>query len=73
MRQQGLSKSNILYVNGYRIEGRWAEKEITLTRGRPVGYVPGICNYDINSLSEVVIPSLWSQGAADLAVVVVKL
>ena len=33
----------------------------------------GSCNYDMNSLSEVVISSLWSQGVADLVIVVVKL
>ena len=47
-------------------------KGITLTRGRPVGYVPGICNYDINPLSAAVMLSLWSQGVADLIAVVVK-
>ena len=44
-----------------------------LTWGRPVGYVPGICNYDINPLSVVEILSLWSQGVADLTVIVIKL
>lgn len=53
-------------------EGRWARKEFVLTRGRPVGYVPGTCNYDISSLSTAVMLMLWSQGAADLIVVVVK-
>ncbi len=47
-------------------------ERVTLTRGRPVGYVPGICNYDINLLSGTVMSSLWYQWVADLVVVVVK-
>ena len=33
----------------------------------------GSCNYDMHSLSEAAMPSLWSQGVADLVIVVVKL
>lgn len=44
-----------------------------LTRGRPVGYEPGACNYDTASLSEVAILSLGFRGVADLVIVVVKL
>ena len=47
-------------------------KGFILTRGRPVGYVPEECNYDIYFLSAVATLSLWSQGVADLVVVVVK-
>jgi len=48
-------------------------KGFTLTQGRPAGYVPEVHNYDDTLLSEVVIPSLWSQRVTDLVVVVVKL
>ncbi len=65
-------KPYFLDVNESRIEGRWAKKGNILTQGRPVGYVPEICNYDINLLSGAVMLSLWSQGVADLVVVVVK-
>lgn len=44
-----------------------------LTQGLPAEYVPGICNYDINPLSAEVISSLWSQGVADLIILVIKL
>ena len=47
-------------------------KDFTLTRGRPVGYVPEVGNYDITLLSETATSLLWSQGVADLAVVVIK-
>lgn len=47
-------------------------KDFTLTRGRPVGYVPEVCNYDITLLSMTATSLLWSQGVADLVVVVIK-
>jgi hypothetical protein len=72
VRRQELPKPYILYVNDSSSEGRRAEKERVLTWGRPVGYVPGKCNYDIKPLSATVMLSLWSQGATDPIVVVVK-
>jgi len=50
MREQTISKSNILHVIFSSIEGREAKKVITLTRGRSVGG-PETCNYDIALLS----------------------
>ena len=35
--------------------------------------IRGACNYDMNSLSGAAMPALWSQGVADLVIVVVKL
>lgn len=66
------TKPNILYVNGSSIEGERAEQGYVLTWGRPVGYVPETCNYDINLLSAAAMLSLWSQGVVDLFVVVIK-
>ena len=72
IRQLLMSKSNILHVNDACSEGRWAKKDSSFTRGRPVGYVPESCNHDRHLLSTVTILVLWSQGVADLVVVVVK-
>ncbi len=47
-------------------------RDVFLPGERPIGYVPGICNYDINSLSAAVMLSLWSQRVADPIIVVVK-
>jgi hypothetical protein len=47
------TKSNILYVTNPSTEGRWAMKEIILTRGRSVGKLK-TCNYDIALLSDTV-------------------
>ena len=53
-------------------EGRWAEKDFILTRGRPAGYVPETRNYDDDLLSVAKMLSLRSQGVADLVIVIVK-
>lgn len=71
-RRRELPKPDILYVNGSSIEGGWAEQGNVLTWGRPVGYDPEICNYDINLLSTTAMLLLRSQGVADLLVVVIK-
>jgi hypothetical protein len=73
VRRPELPKPNILYVNGSSIEGGRAEQGRSLTWGRPVGYDPEICNHDINLLSTAAMLMLWSQGVADLLVVVIKL
>ena len=73
MRRLGLSKPNFLYVNGSSIEGGRAEQGCVLTWGGPVEYDPGMCNYDIIPLSTAAMLMLWSQGVADLLVVVIKL
>jgi hypothetical protein len=72
VRRPELPKPNILYVNGSSIEGGRTEQGYVLTWGRPVGYDPEICNYDINLLSAVAILSLRFQGVADLLIVVIK-
>lgn len=48
-------------------------RETFLPGEGPIGYVPEICNYDINLLSAAAMLALWFQRVADPIIVVVKL